>query len=411
MKRLLYIIGIIAGIALIIGGGYYLRYQTAPKVAEIDPLGGMAGQNLPINNNRPGVAATTSVGIPQIQAFGAISPDPVAAYHIDPQESALLLKTDGQVVRMTKSQTEVLSAAKIEGIVRASFSSNGHRLLVKTGAGKDARHSIFEIDTKTWQAVPANFQEAAWSPIDDRIAYTTPEGELVVWNIADPKAKPQALTRIPWVGVALTWPSEDLLVIHTRPSVHTNASAFSYSIKSGLFTTLFEDVPGGHAIWSGDGSRGILFRSNANDRGGRLSLLDGKGAVVRELNLVTLPDKCIFHTEPSAQLPTSTTPRISTSTATSTPNQRQPDRNYLMCGMPRYADAISQAELPDDYYQQSLFTEDELIAIDLRSGNILSIFNDPAESVDAERLRMASGKLYFINRLDGRLYAARAAGL
>lgn len=410
MKRLLYIIGVIAGIALIIGGGYYLRYQTTSEIpgGDISGEGGLS-QNLPVNNNRPAATTTpVTAGIPQIQSFGAVSPDPVAAYFIDPKDNILILKADGQIVRMTSAQTEILSPSKIEGVFHASFSSSGRRLLVATEEDGGLRHNLFEVEKGSWQALPAGIRAAAWSPSDDRLAYISSDDELVLLNLSDPQARPQNLTRVPWVGMGMSWPSADTIVFHTKPSARTGSYALAYSIRNRTLTPLFEDIRGGSAAWSPDGARGILFESNANERGGRLALLDGGGAVVRQFSLFTLPSKCTFHTELA---PRATSTATSTTTRTAATSSPPDDREYLICGVPRYTETISRAELPDEYYQMGLFTEDDVLAIELRSGNLLPVFDDPAHSVDADRPRMANGKLYFINRLDGRLYAAKTAGL
>mgnify|MGYP001597119239 CR=1 FL=1 len=53
---------------------------------------------------------------------------------------------------------------------------------------------------------------------------------------------------------------------------------------------------------------------------------------------------------------------------------------------------------------QSFFTADSFYAIDLSNGAVENL-NSPSVAVDATMLRLSGSKLFFVNRLDKKLYA------
>ena len=53
---------------------------------------------------------------------------------------------------------------------------------------------------------------------------------------------------------------------------------------------------------------------------------------------------------------------------------------------------------------QALFTADDLYKIDLTSGDVEALIANPAILFDAANIAIRGNKLFFINRLDRKLY-------
>ena len=128
---------------------------------------------------------------------------------------------------------------------------------------------------------------------------------------------------------------------------------------------------------------GLLFWGSRANRGGRLVLVNNRGEFEKQLAILTLPGKCVFRS----------------ASASSTAAAAE-----LFCAVPRDQRALEISPLPDAYYQQSLFTTDDVLRISLSNGAVVSVYDDPRATFDAVQPVLRAGRFYFINRLDGLVY-------
>lgn len=227
---------------------------------------------------------------------------------------------------------------------------------------------------------------------------------LATLDTSNPKAKPQELVKLHLQDVSIRWIRQDRVILTEKSSASAMSSVWSYDIKSKKFS-LLSDGLGTESVWSGTSTdTGLVFEATKSKRGGILSLVGGTGNTLTYLKLATLPSKCSFSSEvdrsPAATLQTPT----STTSASSTPSAPK-TVNVLYCAVPRDRARFLRAALPDDYLKKSLFTADDVYKIDLTQGNTLPIFDDKSQLFDASSLKVFNQNLFFINRLDNKIYA------
>jgi hypothetical protein len=73
--------------------------------------------------------------------------------------------------------------------------------------------------------------------------------------------------------------------------------------------------------------------------------------------------------------------------------------------VPRNQNVLAASPLPDLYDQKGLFTSDNIYRINISSGNIDTLFNDQNQNIDVSKIKIFNNNLYFINRLDQKLYS------
>jgi len=78
---------------------------------------------------------------------------------------------------------------------------------------------------------------------------------------------------------------------------------------------------------------------------------------------------------------------------------------FLNCAVPRNSAQFSNSVLPDDYFKKSLTTADSFFRISLGDGSVTTISADQSKTFDATNVQIAGESLFFINRLDQKLYS------
>ena len=411
MKRLIYLLTIIGVIAIVVGGFYFLRYraESGPEEAPTAP-GGLPQtppQTIPAppapGGDAPLEQPSGEVVQPGEQKFGAIAKNEVLSYFVDGQNNAIIVQPDGQIVKIVRGEASVLSSSLASNLMSAEFSYDGKYILAAFGNRSEPQYSVFSVETKSWKPLASGIKSAAWSPADYRIAYfkeqvgstpSTGSGQaaltaggstaLTTLDLQNEKAVPQEITKIRVGDADIFWPFANQLLVSDKPSALYAGSIWSVDItKKTLAATVVEQL-GLSSAWNQAAEMGLVFRTDLSRRGGRLSLLGATGNVLSDFAFLTLPSKCAFATEHS----------VATSTA---------DRGLLYCAVPRDQEELEIKTLPDEYIKRSFFTQDNFYQINLVDGGIKEVLSDQA--VDGDGLKVFGKNLFFVNRLDGKLYA------
>jgi len=378
-------------------------------------LTGANGQ--PLNT---GVAAT-------IRGFGPVSDAPVVGYFVDPQNNAFIIKTSGVITKITAGQSVDLSSLEIQGVLAGSFSFDGTKALVSFGDVTNPQASVFDLATKAWTSLPKGLLSPTWAPSDTRIAYFTASSAantitLTTIDAANLKKAPVPLITLHMQDVTLRWLDKNRLIIADKPSALVANSAFLFDLQKRTLIPLIAEVNGADSIWTGASSStpeiGLVFGSGPANRGGHLSLTDVSGTDTKNLDILTLPSKCAFSIQTPAASTTTTISSVATSTATSTASTTikttikkpvaaktpTPTRTFLYCAIPRDQNTLTYSYLPDDYNQMSLFTVDNILKIDVATGDVSPAFQDQSQNVDVSAMRFINNSLFFVNRYDQKLY-------
>lgn len=390
MKRIFYLIGIIAAIGAVVAAGYYFRYQKKGSISPAtEPQGGAAPLTLPPPPTTEQIE-TREVEITEklepIQGKEltkvAIIGGDVFDYFVYSATSSVIFQTDGQVVLLKQDGADVLSAGEIKNIIQAGFSSDGKKLMVIFGERGSPQASIFDLQTKSWQPLAETIYAFAWSPTGEQVAYLTKAGdkgkEIRILDTTKPGTKPQTILQLLVEDMGLVWPKSKEILIWETPSAKVPGSLLKMDLTKKTLVPIIQDQKGLDIIWSRVSNWGLVFESGLGEKGGTLRLAGGDGQWLRTLSFTTLPRKCAFYSDPE-------------------------NKEYLVCGVPLNLNQWTKAALPDAYLKKEIFSNDWLYRVDMKNGEIEIIYNSDTP-IDAINLRVKDGFLYFQNRLDGKLY-------
>src|SRR3989344_2887937 len=128
MKRFLILIAVLVFVGLVLGAGYYFRYQgTGPEEPLDGDDGGIGGILPPIGEN-----LTTST--PAAAVEEKKSSDEAVAFYVLDSRTQLLVAPAGRILRNLPAKTETLSSAPLSDACGAAFSYNGSRGVGWVGA-------------------------------------------------------------------------------------------------------------------------------------------------------------------------------------------------------------------------------------------------------------------------------------
>lgn len=408
MKYFFYFILGILAIALLILLGYFFRYKgggssdTAPGATSSSPLSfPLSPAGTPAGTPAGGAPQTSTMPVVQLspeEKFGLVSPYPVGDYFISPSGTIAIIQPDGQVIKIEAGNASVLSSTLVASLLSAAFSYDGKLILASFGEPSDLQTSVFDAARKSWRPLPAGIRGAAWAPDSNSIAYFTARGSrdvLETLDLGNSKAQPREMVSLSAYDLMPKWTVPGQIFLEGKPSALIPSSLLRFDAKKRTLSFIARDKLGLETIWDKKGARGLSFAAGANQRGGLLSLLDAQGQALRQLSVATLPSKCVF----------------GESTATS--SAASASSTMLYCAVPRDSQEFGRSQLPDAYEKRILFTEDGIRSINLQSGAQKTLWNEQSVALDATRLKIFGGRLYFINRLDQKLYSlslADAAG-
>ncbi len=386
MKKAIIIISIVLGV-IAMGLGVYFAWKktksilTPPSVSPPTAEQGLqpttAGQlptaKLKILSNQPifdywiyrpefGVVATSTA-----TSTGTITRDSIVFY----------LNQEGKVFQIEKDgKDEAVTSESIENLQAIKSSSDGKRIIIKSGDLISPKFTIFNSQAKIFELLPENITAAAFSPDAKKIAYLenkVDKSDLIIKDLVNSKQKPAWIISISQKDFDLDWISAEKIVLVPKSSAFYQASAWLVDTKKKTVSPIGTEVNGLMIKWSTDGKIGLQFSSQSEGRESRLNLINEQGLVQADLDFVTLPDKCLI-----------SDPKI-------------------YCAIPE--SIPPKTVLPDDYLKRAIYFRDALYQIDISQNSLSEIFTEAEPAIDAVRLNLLDNKLLFINRYDNKLYS------
>ncbi|MEK7212250.1 MAG: hypothetical protein AAB686_01060 [Patescibacteria group bacterium] len=397
IKRLIYALAILLAIALIIAGGYFLRTWLAEPEAPQTGPSGVSGLPLPPGTppapgQLPGTPATPAVP----QKLSLVADVEAVAFAIDQSGAAILVQPDGQIVRVSKNQSEVFNSSPVPNLKSVGFSWDAKMVLVAFGVDTKTQYSVFDVAKKAWSPLAIEASAYAWSPNDGRLVYYSSQGSspgIYIINLAAAKPVPQKTLSFSAQDITLAWTTADKIIFGEQPTSYSRGSLFVFDQKTKALSPLAEDTLGLVSTWNQAVNTGLVFRSGGQS-GGDLLLTNGRGGVTKELGVLTLPSKCVFGSEPQP-----------TPSSTSTPKTATTNREFLLCAVPQNRQVFSSSRLPDAYLKREVFSSDDVYKIDVQSGEVGAILVGDHQEIDVDAPRLVQNKLFFLNRLDKKVYA------
>jgi len=394
MKRIIFLFAIIAIVAALIVGGYLLRQTTGePSESSSSTDLGTGQLPIPIIPNNASSTGTSTIPTLPTSGFGIADESPVFNYFAAENGIIITISPNGEIRERSGSTTKTLSSTVIKNIRETSFSFDGKKLLVMFGEVDNPQVSVFDTENYEWQPLTISPSSIDWSPTDYQIAYLTEDTDgtailrILDTEIADPK--PKTISSLGGLDLQLSWVTPNEIVISEKSSAFVKNSIWKLNKTTGNLTNVVSEKQGLLANWDKEQNLGILFFSSENRRGGQLSLINIGGKILGEFSFLTLPNKCSFSSI------------VKTSTSTDNPEEKV----FLNCAVPKETQSFSNRILPDDYFKQLIFTDDNLYQIDIQNGNVNALSNNSGSIFDATNIQATNGRLFFINRLDQKLYS------
>lgn len=384
MRRLLLILTILIILAATAGGLYYFRkdptdsisQQAAPPPAQptvpLDPLS--------IDGSTEVVLADPILPEPQLtRGLVPVTNEPVVGYWVNQLDGQLYYVTFDGIIRRAAidSAPTVISSSRFTGGVGEVIASpRGDAVIIRSADPLTVEFKVYDVEKNIWRALPAGTGSAAWSPVSpvNEIAFATygADGGVHIYTVA--KGTKRTIVSFPNQDVLLQWPSSQTILLYGKPSTDISTSLWSLDIQKKNITTIFSERAGFWTYWHTQGATAFDL-----DRGSYL--LSAQGTIEALLPFLTPPQKCVK------------------------------EAFTLYCAVPQTA--LARKHLPDKYLQGMITTSDSFITLSLaylpQLDAPVTLFSadEAVPAVDAWNITKHNEHLYFINRLDQKVYALR----
>ncbi len=232
---------------------------------------------------------------------------------------------------------------------------------------------IASLGSTKSEFLPSNIINIAVSPEKNRYFYITKSGSGVTGTIRSfNETKSSQVFASPYTEWIAQWVGNNKIFLTTKASSGVNGSIFSLNTANGTLSKVFGEIKGLTTLASNDGSL-ILYSSSLSGIP-RLNVFNTKDRSVVDLNLYSLPEKCVWDI----------------------------DNVTIYCAIPSNIDGSQ----PDNWYQGLVSFDDNFVMIDAKTGENTNIDSYSSESVDATKLFLDKNgeQIFFINKKDSTLW-------
>jgi len=319
--------------------------------------------------------------------LSAISEEPVMSPFTDGRKVKYYSVSNGNVFEssLDGSGLNRISSVALTDLIKVIWSANGNKVVAIFDENGQAKKYLYDYNTKISTALNDNIKWLAWSPQENRYAYQyyNPVTEDNSISIAQ-------ADNLEWTNIFQTrmkdliieWPSSGKVSIRTKPSGLAQSVVYTIDLATSDFQKIIAETYGLTLLWSPLGDK-ILY-SETTDRGKNLKLkiADLETSAVSELDLVTLPEKCVW----------------------------SQDNRTVFCAVPKSIPVA--ATLPDDYYKRAISFSDDFWRINIDTGEAIKIYETQGTEANAYNakdllLPPLEDYLLFINQKNGLLYNLR----
>ena len=171
-------------------------------------------------------------------------------------------------------------------------------------------------------------------------------------------------------NLEISWPSANLIALKTKSSYAIPGFLYTISASGGNFSKVVESL-GLDTIWNKDGSGLVYTDSDLN-----LFYLDVKTGANKSLGLKTIAEKCVFS---------------------------KTKTNVVYCAIPKI---INDANYPDEWWQGKISFEDNIIAVDTKTLDLVLYAETLSDIVNPVLLENDSYVL-FKDRNTGELWSLK----
>lgn len=374
MKKVFLVSAILLGITLLLWGVYLFAFKKGDTVKNQQ-------------TNQQAIKIPTALLEKKQAKISPISSEAVLGAVFDKKNEKVLYfsATSGELWQVDSDGAKPvkISSTKIEGLVGALWSPDATKVLTIFKKDNQKVFSFRGDLKKDGEQLDTNIDNVAWDGLGMKISYKyydqqTKKRSL---SVADPNGENwQTLAQeIPFREVSLaSVPLSAVVSFWNFPQASQESLFQSVSLMGGEVKTILKGRFGADYLWSPDGKRALVSSLiNKDGKNITLGIVDTNGQY-RDLNIPTIVSKCVWSF----------------------------DSKLIYCGLP--GGVPSGAILPDDYQAKKFTTQDTFWKINVGTASKERIveLTEFKSDYDASALFLSPVEdgLFFINRIDGKLY-------
>ena len=303
------------------------------------------------------------------------------AFSLDGKYIQYYSKENGNVWKISFDGSEKINISKdiLTGLTRVLWSPKENKVISRFPQNK---FYLYDHTASKGVALKENINDIAWTNLGDKIIYNYCDIKTKVCslNLANPDGGQwKKVANLPPGRISIApIPQSSLISYWNYPDASSQTFLKTISLVGGEPKTILSGKYGADYLWSPDGKK-VLTSSLAEKGSSKIMLgvVDNSGKNYQALNIPTLASKCAWA-----------------------------DEKNVYCAIP--TSIPDDAVMPNDYYNKKITTKDTFLKINVFNGESERIVDleEITSAYDAENLIISlyEGCLFFVNRIDGRLY-------
>ncbi|MCD6149438.1 hypothetical protein J7J13_01475 [bacterium] len=375
MKKVFIISSILLLLALIFLGIYNFVFSDIPvKTSSSKIESSISNSSLMAGNKEENIKDEK---IKLLTDEAVISP----AFSLDGKYIQYYSKENGNVWKISLDGSEKINISQdiLTGLTRVLWSPKENKVISRFPQNK---FYLYDHAVSEGRALKKGISDIAWTNLGDKIIYNYCESKIKACslNLANPDGsrwKKIADLRPGRISIAPI-PQSSLISYWNYPDASSQTFLKTISLVGGEPKTIFSGKYGADYLWSPDGKKVLV--SSLTEKGNSkimLGFIENDGEKYQALNVPTLVSKCVWA-----------------------------DEKNVYCAIP--TSIPDDAMMPDDYYNKKITTKDTFFKINVLNGKSERIVDleEITSAYDAENLMVSlyEGCLFFVNRIDGKLY-------
>ena len=266
-----------------------------------------------------------------------------------------------------------ISNFTVPQILNVVWSQDAKKAVIFYNLNNEVRKILVDYSEGTPKTnfLPDSVSAIAFSPDSKSIAFinsTETAENVFVANSSFSNQRKIFDNNIP--NLEIFWPAQNLIALKTKSSYAAKGFLYTTNASGAGFAKITESI-GLDAVWNSDGSTLVYTNSNLD-----LFFLDIKTGARKSLGLKTVAEKCAFS-------------RVLL--------------NIVYCAIPKI---VSSGNYPDDWWQGKVSFEDNIIAIDTQTLDLVLFAQTQSDAVSPLVLEN-DNYLLFKNKNNGELWSLK----
>ena len=381
MKKVFIVSSILLLLVLVFLGIYNFIFRSVPAGKSSDFLSDQAGDSLEKSSftSTPNNEKEKSEDekIKPLTDEAIISP----VISLDGEYIQYYSKENGNVWKISLNDSKKINISQdiLTGLTRVWWSPKRDKVITRFPKNK---FYLYDYDTLRGILLKEGISDIAWTNLGDKIIYNYCDVKTKTYslNLANPDGSQwRKMADLPPGRISIApIPQSSVISYWNYPDASSESFLKTVSLIGGESETIFSGKYGADYLWSPSGKR-ILVSSLAEKGSSKITLgiVDSDGKNYQTLNVPTLVSKCVWA-----------------------------DDENVYCALP--TSIPDGAVMPNDYQDKKITTKDTFLKINVLNGESKRIVDlkEITDSYDAENLLLSlyEGCLFFVNRIDGKLY-------